>query len=102
MSEVGMIDREKVIKGLECCVGDNAGCDGCTYPPIDTTGCHKEDMMRDALELLKSDAKYIAELEEGIPFEALHTQAARIKELEELVRRIDREDIDRWGGRSCD
>lgn len=56
---------EKVIKGLECCVGDNAKCDGCPYPPIDTTGCHKEDMMRDALELLKAQEPRVLTLEEA-------------------------------------
>lgn len=32
----------------------------------------------------------------------IEEQEARIAELEQLVRRIDIEDTDRWGGRGCD
>lgn len=57
--EVGMTEqekREKVIKGLECCIkypneyGDCMGGD-CPYGP--RIGCH-EELMRDALALLKT------------------------------------------------
>ena len=53
-----MIDQEKVINGLECCVDDkpfyHAHCDECPY-----NGCRSDNMggctqlYRDALELLK-------------------------------------------------
>ena len=53
-----MTDREKVIKGLKCCLTDNPSvCEGCPY--LDT-GClenvksFKHDILRDALELLKA------------------------------------------------
>lgn len=54
-----MIDQEKAINGLECCVDDNlfyhAHCDECPY-----NGCRPDNMggctqlYRDALELLKA------------------------------------------------
>ena len=48
-----MTDREKVIKGLECCVyNDGLGnCKVCPYEGL-TTGC--DDLRRDALSLLKA------------------------------------------------
>ena len=46
-----MIDREKVVKGLEYCTG-NQLCSGCGYYDPDNVRCQK-DLMRDALELLK-------------------------------------------------
>ena len=56
-----MTDREKVIKGLECCL-DNDGCytcDKCPYAATDEErkhvgwNCHEADLQKDALELLK-------------------------------------------------
>lgn len=48
-----MIDREKVIKGLECHVG--LQCNGCPY--VDSIhpayGCHLEELIADARALLK-------------------------------------------------
>ena len=53
-----MIDKEKVIKGLECCANDkpfyHAHCDECPYngrKPDNMGGCTK--LYHDALELLK-------------------------------------------------
>lgn len=53
-----MDKREKVIKGLECCLTDNPSiCEGCPYLE---TGClenvrsFKHDILRDALALLKA------------------------------------------------
>ena len=55
-----MIDREKVIKGLECCSNDkpfyHAHCDDCPYNgrnPDNLGGCTK--LYCDALELLKQE-----------------------------------------------
>ena len=42
-----MADREKVIRGLECCLSAWRKCDKCPYKP---PRC--EDLRRDALELL--------------------------------------------------
>lgn len=52
-----MIDREKVIKGLELCTsgseyGDNT-CQECPYFVSVKYGCHRQQMEKDALELLK-------------------------------------------------
>ena len=51
-----MPDREKVIKGLECCV-KTIGCkcaDNCPYKSQCWDGTMFLDMLRDALELLKA------------------------------------------------
>ena len=63
-----MTDREKVIKGLECCLTDNPSvCEGCPYLE---TGClenvksFKHDILRDALELLKAREPRVMTLEE--------------------------------------
>ena len=54
-----MNDREKVIKGLECCLKDD--CDNCPYydPEVDHDcdyfgKCLRGNMYRDALALLKA------------------------------------------------
>lgn len=55
-----MIDREKVIKGLMCCMnyyGDDNACRGCPYDFDDDeegeTGCLKGKLIPDAIALLK-------------------------------------------------
>jgi len=57
-----MIDQEKVINGLECCIDDepfyHAHCDECPYNgrrPDNMGGCTQ--LYRDALELLKKQGK---------------------------------------------
>lgn len=59
-----MADREKIIKGLECCADDepfyHAYCDVCPYngrKPDNIGGCTK--LYRDALELLKEQAELV-------------------------------------------
>ena len=50
-----MTEREKVIKGLECCSkGDCADCDNCTYHGIQTDVPCESTLMRDAFALLKA------------------------------------------------
>lgn len=47
---------EKVIKGLECCYGSFPKCKGCPVCPYEKICYHDkacEDLLRDALELLK-------------------------------------------------
>ena len=50
-----MIDREKVIKGLECCAAGNSGkcIKECPYDFVNNANC-TAGMARDALELLKN------------------------------------------------
>lgn len=52
-----MTDREKVIKGLECCLsgGNTDGCEPCPYKEEchETVGKGASPLQRDALELLK-------------------------------------------------
>lgn len=55
-----MADREKVIKGLECCFDYyEAQCEKCPYQATEEEkkivdwDCHHDDLQRDALELLK-------------------------------------------------
>ena len=48
-----MVDREKVLRGLECCAREDIGdCDNCPYESINGPHCDIE-MMRDAIALLK-------------------------------------------------
>ena len=50
-----MTDREKVMKGLEICTKSMCSCDGCPY--LNDTGITCDamtDLMRDALDLIKS------------------------------------------------
>lgn len=52
-----MAEREKVIKGLECCVKTIEDCecaDNCPYESQCWDGTMYLDLMRDALELLKA------------------------------------------------
>ena len=49
-----MIDREKVIKGLEICNKYDYVCLECPYyDPEDTDGCNSEELFADAIALLK-------------------------------------------------
>ena len=58
-----MIDREKVIKGLECCAEDCV--DGCPYENIEAEGWNCTTLLcRDALELLKAQEPRVMTLEE--------------------------------------
>ena len=47
-----MIDREKVIKGLECLITNKVDCDGCPYNEGENSSCLR-NIAKDALELLK-------------------------------------------------
>ena len=49
---MGMIDREKVIKGLEIHTKPNSRCVGCPYP---NNGLCGDQLYMDALELLKNE-----------------------------------------------
>ena len=49
-----MIDREKVIKGLECCL--EGLCDCCPYESIGGPGGCKDAPLVDALNVLKAQA----------------------------------------------
>ena len=57
-----MLDREKVIKGLECCSREDIGdCIDCPYESINGPHCDIE-MMRDALALLKAQEQVINDM----------------------------------------
>ena len=64
------MDREKVIKGLECCVcGDTSACERCGYIDdgcLDNPYIFKTAIMRDTLELLKAQEPRVMALEEVI------------------------------------
>ena len=52
-----MADREKVLKGLECCSGSSHNCvKECPYDFVNNDNC-MGDMARDALELLREQPK---------------------------------------------
>ena len=57
-----MIDIEKVIKGLECCI--KSGCGGCPYFK-DNPSC-QDDKDKEALELLKEQKERIGFLERSL------------------------------------
>ena len=90
--EVGMTDREKVIRGLECCtaeLGNNQHrddfCAVCPYrdkSPDNWYCFRKQDLMRDALECIeREDMKWAAEHPVVYPTwgEWLNEQAVVIK-----------------------
>lgn len=51
-----MTDREKVIRGLECCVAYDYKCNDCPYQDDGGAGdgCYSDELKTDALALLKS------------------------------------------------
>lgn len=54
-----MIDREKVLKGLECCASNNYTCqDDCPYDS--EIGC-MHSLIEDAFELVKGQSEIINE-----------------------------------------
>lgn len=56
-----MTDREKVIKGLECCITDGLDCpNDCPY----IGDCNRKQLHTDALDLLKAQEPHIMTLEE--------------------------------------
>lgn len=92
-----MIDREKVIKGLECCINDkpfyHAHCAECPYNGLITDnlgGCTK--LYRDALVLLK-------EQEESIPVSWLEEKLEGHPELPYTITDGINYVLDLWEGR---
>jgi len=60
-----MIDREKVIKGLKCCAGDDVNlCDNCPYLGCSTDRYCFGNMAADALALLKAQEPRVLTLED--------------------------------------
>lgn len=57
-----MIKREKVIRGLECCIDPNVSC--CECPYYNYGHCDPDDVRRDALSLLKEQEPRVMTLEE--------------------------------------
>lgn len=60
----GIIDREKVVKGLRLC-STQKGCHGCPYESMSGSKCSSR-LKRDALELLKEQDETIRDLKERI------------------------------------
>ena len=62
-----MLDREKVIKGLEICKERNYCCPECPYYDRDAVmGCHSNELMADALALLEEQEEPVdIEMEGG-------------------------------------
>ena len=78
-----MVDREKVIKGLECCTMECTyehpfRCKGCPYSQDDAP-CEALPVKRDALALLKEQDDLGAELTNAV--ELIHKKNERIKKL---------------------
>ena len=80
-----MPDREKVIKGLECCTAfDGKGfplCEECPYEDEGT--CPELDVLhKDALELLKAQEPRVMTLEEVIGHYKKYRIKSKVKEIE--------------------
>lgn len=70
-----MVNREKVLKGLECCLVFDEDwlyhCDECPYRATEDERkvidwcCHLEELRKDALELLKEQEPRVLTLEEA-------------------------------------
>ena len=83
-----MADLDKVLKGLECCdkkYPRNAWCKYCPYEPDCCYDSTCEFLIRDALELLKSQQAEIAELKER---EKKHEHRLTVAELHEKYNSI--------------
>ena len=63
------MDREKVVKGLECLITDNVPCDGCSYNWSDY--CIK-NVASDALDLLKEQERIIKQYQKADGFLFAH------------------------------
>lgn len=46
------LNRDQIIKALECCTSETASCTGCPRFPPSLMGCSRQNM-RDALSLIK-------------------------------------------------
>lgn len=77
-----MIDREKVVKGLECCCGGGMCYHGCPYHEVSQSveGCTSQ-LASDALELLKEQQETISSFQGTIC-----KLNAALKEQSEIVR----------------
>lgn len=65
VGEMGMIDREKVIKGLDCCSSLDNNCADCPYNydgDMSENECLRLKLIPDALALLKEQAAEIDSL----------------------------------------
>ena len=79
-----MTDND-IIKALECCTSEIAGCTGCPrFPSL--MGCSRQNM-RDALDLINRQKAKIKELDEKnvIKLGLIDYQKAEIERLQELV-----------------
>lgn len=70
-----MPDREKVIKGLECCIAYDYKCNDCPYQDDGGAedGCYSDELKTDALALLKGQERI-----DAIPVEWLWKISERI------------------------
>lgn len=79
-----MADIEKVIKGLECCSNSQKNrCEANSCPYWVSECCCIDDMLNDALELLKEQEDLGKELENAI--ELIHKKNARIEILNTVL-----------------
>ena len=91
-----MPDREKVLNGLECCkreskyIDDNP-CDDCPYYD---DRCYHDEMMRDAIALLKEQREQIDKLleENASNAEMAEGLQERLKEQERIIKQYQKAD----------
>ena len=48
------MEKAKILKGLECCAGEEKNCDGCPYNPV---GACTTTLAKDAADLLKANSE---------------------------------------------
>lgn len=60
-----MADREKVIKGLECCISEQS-CKGCPYNQSETGHLCSFNCIRDAIDMLKEQEQNQKEIREQL------------------------------------
>ena len=85
------MDREKVIKGLECCLNVGDCQKQCDYFP--DNGCDKE-LMRDALELLKAQEPRVMTVEEVVGNIVLERGVMLWFEFNDSIKELSAKDIE--------
>ena len=83
----GITDKEKVMRGLECCIDPEVKC--CECPYYDYGHCDPDDLRRDALDLLKEkdDGRLI--FERRIEMERGEIAKAKTAENKEILDGLD-------------
>lgn len=84
-----MVDREKVIKGLKCCVRNFGDCGNCSYDEgRGNCGCGKQ-LYADALALLKAQEPRLMTLDEAKSAFVIEYRSGKLKEAGMTILDLD-------------